>query len=99
MTDELHQFILAQFQAMRADNGAIRSDVATLTASIVGLRRDVELVREELNRQSGRIESLAHAVGSVRHDMKAMAIAFDGESIRARLDRIEKHLGLDESQH
>lgn len=92
MTDELHQFMLAQFQAIRAD-------VSTLAAGIVGLRRDVEIVREELSRHSNRIESLAHAVGNVRHDMKAMAIAFDGDSIRTRLDRIEKHLGLGEIQH
>ena len=99
MIDELHEFILAQFQAMRADNATIRRDVATLAASGVGLRRDVEIVREELSRYSNRIESLAHTVGNVRHDMKAMVIAFDGESIRGRLAQIEQHLGLNESQH
>jgi hypothetical protein len=52
MKDELHQFMLAQSQAIRAD-------VATLAASIVDLRRDVEVIREELSPHSNRIETLA----------------------------------------
>jgi hypothetical protein len=90
MTDELHQFLLAQFQAIRADIG-------TLAGNIVGLRRDVEIMREEISRHSNRIESLAHVVGNIRLDIKALAIAFDAHGVR--LDRIEKHSGLDESQH
>ena len=91
---ETENLVLAQLQIIRADIGGLRSDLTKNTENIASLAQSIVGMRRDIGRLENRVDKLAEAVSSQRDDIRAIAIAMEGQNTRlnhteTRLDNIE----------
>jgi uncharacterized coiled-coil DUF342 family protein len=95
MTEEPHNLILEQLRAIRAEQAETSHKIGALAESMVSMRKQIAALGGEVDKLRGEMDALRGEVHAMRADMRMIAIAVDEHT--ARLERIEKRLGLVEA--